>query len=74
MVEVSATINRSMILKTYNQSNIEQLCQCSVRISHNDKFVKCRFFVVPDDNQTLHEMPDIELFDIIEGMCDTIVK
>ena len=46
MAEFNATINRSIVLKTYNESNIEQPSRCLVRIRYNDKCVKYRFFVV----------------------------
>ena len=65
MVELNSTINRAIVLKTYNQSNIEQLSRCSIWIRHNDKCVKCGFFVVPGDGATLLGMPDIELLGII---------
>ena len=39
MVEFNATIKMSIVLKTHNQSNIEQLSRCSVKIRHNDKCV-----------------------------------
>ena len=60
------------MLKTYNQSNIEQLGRCLVKIIHNDKCVKCRFFVVAGDGLALFKMPDIELLNIIIVMFDTI--
>ena len=51
MAEPNATINRTIVLKTYNQSDIEWLGRCSVKISQNDKCVTgCRFFVVPGWN------------------------
>ena len=47
MADLNATINKSIVLKTYNQSNIEQLSRFTVKVRHNDKCVRCRFFEVP---------------------------
>ena len=41
-----------------------------VRLKHNDKIVRCTFFVVPGDGQALLGMPDIELLDILKIMCE----
>ena len=49
MVELNATINKSIVFKIYNPSNIEQLGRCTVKIRCNHKCVKCRFFMVPGD-------------------------
>ena len=72
IAELNAGVNRSIVLKTYNQSNIEQLSRCSVQVRHNNKCVNCGFFVVTGDGPALFRMPDIELFSIIRVMCDTI--
>ena len=72
MAELNAKINRSIMLKTYNQSNIEQLCRYSVRIGHNDKCIECRFFVVPDNGPALLGMPDVELLSIIRVICEAL--
>ena len=37
MVELNATRNKSIVLKTYNQPNVDQLGGCAVKIRHNDK-------------------------------------
>ena len=66
MVELNATINRSIMLKTYNQSNIDQLGRCSIRIRNNDKHVKCRFFVVSGNAPALFGMWGIDLHGIIK--------
>ena len=71
MAELNATINKSVVLKMCNQLNIEQLDRCSVRIRHNDKCVKCIFFVAPVDGPGLFWMPDIELVGSIRVMCET---
>ena len=39
MAEINATINKSVLLKTYNQSNIEQISRCTVKIRHSDIYV-----------------------------------
>ena len=72
MADLNVKINRSVVLKAYNQSNIEQLSQYLVKLRHNDKCVKCRLFVVPVDAPVLLGMPDIELIGIIRVMCETI--
>ena len=61
-------MNKSIVLKTYNHSNIEQLSRSSVRIIHNAKYIKCRFFVVPGDGPALLGMPHVELLNIIRVM------
>ena len=43
-----------------------------VKITHNDKCVKCRFFVVPADGPALLRISDNELLDIIRVICETI--
>ena len=72
MAELNATINELIVLKTYNQSNIEQFGRCTVKIRHNDKCDKSIFFVVPGHFPELLRMPDIELVSIIRAMCKTI--
>ena len=66
ILELYATINKPIVLKTYNQSNTEQL-RSAVKIRHNDKCVKCRFFKVPGDRPALLSMPNITLFNIIKS-------
>ena len=60
------------MLKTYNQSNIEQLSVCTIKLRHKDKCIKCRFFVIPDDCPALIGMPDIELLSKLGIMCGII--
>ena len=72
MVELNAIIKKSKVPETYNQSNIEQFGRCAIKIKHNDKCVKCRFFVVLGDGPALLKMPDKELHNIIRVMCNTI--
>ena len=50
------------MLKTYNQSNIEQLDVCMVRLRHKDKIARCRFFVVPG----------IEFLSILNITCNIV--
>ena len=49
----------SVILKAYNQSNIEQTASY-------------RFFLRPVDSEALLGMPDIEMVDILKKMCDVM--
>ena len=60
----------SVVLKTYNQSNIEQLAMCTVRLRH--QIVICRFFVLLGDGPSLLGMPDIQLLDILKMMCEVV--
>ena len=50
---------------------MEQLSRCEVKLRHNYKWVKCRFFVVPGDGAALLRMSDIEFLGIIRVMCET---
>ena len=70
--ELNTTMNESRVLKTYNQLSIEKCSRCSVKIGHNNKCLKCRFFLVPGDGPVLLRMPDIELLSIIRVMCEAI--
>ena len=67
-----ATKHNSVVLETYNQSNIEQSDVCTVRLRYNDKIARCRFFVVPGDSPALLGMPDIKLFDILKIKCEEV--
>ena len=64
--------NSSVVLKTYSQSNIEQLGVWTVRLGHKDKTARCRFFVVPGDDPALLAVPDIELLGILKIMCEGV--
>ena len=64
--------NNVVVLKTYNNSNIEQIGAYSVKLRHKDKVVRCRFFVVLGDGSVLLEMPDIELLGILKITCDVV--
>ena len=50
MTELNAMVKRSVAIKTYNQSKIQQLGTCTVKIRHNDKCAKCWFYVVKAQN------------------------
>ena len=64
MAELNATINKSIVLKTYNQSNIKKLSRCSVEKKHKDKCVRCR-----GDGPAL---PALELLGIIRVIFETV--
>ena len=72
MGQQNAAIHRSILHETYSQLSIEQLGRYSGKIRHNDKCVKCRFFVVPGDGPTFLGMQDIEMLGIIRFICETI--
>ena len=71
-VELNAKINKSVVLKRYNQSNIEQHNSWAVKIRHNDNCVKCSFFVVAVDGLASLGMIDVELLGMIRVICQTI--
>ena len=60
------------MLKTYNQSNIEQLGMCTVKFRHKDICFRCSFFVVPGAGPALLGMPGTELLNILRITCDQI--
>ena len=64
----------SVVLKLYNESDVEQLGMCTVKLRHKDKNVKSRFFVVPGDSTALLGMPDIKLLSLLWITHDVIVK
>ena len=57
-------------VKMYNNSNIEQLDICTVKLNHKDNVNKCRFFVVPGDGQVLLGTLDIEMLCILKITCE----
>ena len=59
-----------VVLKAYNNSNIEQCGICLVRLRHKDKVVRCRFFVVSGDGPVLLGMPDIKLLGLLNKTCN----
>ena len=62
--------NNSVILKTYIQSDNEQLGMCTAR--QKDKNFKYTFFVVPAESPVLLWMSVIELLNILKIMCEVI--
>ena len=66
------TKNDVITLKTYNQYNIKQSCMFTVRLMQRDKIARCRFFVVPGDDNTLLGIADIELVCILKIMCEVV--
>ena len=67
-----ATKNNYVILKTYNNSHIEQLGICSVWLKHKDNVVRCRFFVVPGNGPALLGMLDTELLELLKIMSKVL--
>ena len=61
-----------LCIETCNQSDIEQLGVCTVRLRHNDNNAKCRFFVVLGDGPALLGVPDIEMLNILKTTCEMI--
>ena len=59
-------------IKNINQSDIQQLVICTVRLRHKDRYATCRSFVVPRDCPSLLGIPDIELLNIVKIMCEVI--
>ena len=64
--------NCLVTLKTYNNSNLEQLDIYSVQLRHKDKVVRCRFFVVLGIGPALLGMPDIELLVLLKIMYEVL--
>ena len=46
-VQLEETINKHIMLKTYNKTTITQLGTCKVIIEHKNNRKRCQFFVVP---------------------------
>ena len=67
-----ATKDHTVVLKTYSDSNIEQLGVSLVKARHKDKVTRCRFFIVPGDGPALLGMPDVKLVGILEIMCEVV--
>ena len=44
----------------------------TIRLKHNDKTTKCRFFVVLEDCPALQGMSDIEVLDILKITCEVM--
>ena len=58
--------------KTYNQSHVEQLGTCTVRLRHKNKINKYGFFVVPGGSPALLGMPDMKLLNILMIMYEVV--
>ena len=67
--KLNATTNKSVLLRTYNWSKIQQSGRYTAKIRHNDKYLKCRFFVVPGVCPALLSIPDRVLLGIKRVMC-----
>ena len=63
---------KTVILKTYNQSSIEQLAVCTVRLRHKDKDTEYKPFSVPGDKQALLGMSYIKLLNILKITCEVM--
>ena len=66
------TTKNSIILRTYNQSSIEQLGVCTVRLRSKNKTAICKFFVVQGEGLALIWMPDFELLVILKIICEVM--
>ena len=60
-------------LRTYNHRAITQLGRCKEEIENYDKCKICIFFVGPGNGEALLAMPDIELLNILNINCNTVV-
>ena len=72
MEALHTTKNNAVLLKPYDNLNIEQLGVCSAKLRYTDKVVRCKFFVVPGDGPALLGKPDIKLLCILKITCDVI--
>ena len=43
---------------------------CMIRLRHENKTAKCKFFVVLGDGTMLLGMPDVKILDIAKIMCE----
>ena len=69
---LNAKIPNLVVLKTYKQSNNEQLYICAVILRHKDKITRFRFFVVPGDSPALLQMPGIKLLGIQQIIYEVV--
>ena len=67
-VQLVKTINKHIMLKTFNKTNITQLGTCKVMIEQK----KCQFFAVPANGKALLGKPDIDALHIININIDCI--
>ena len=70
--ELMKTIKNHIKLKTYNKTVIAQLGTCMLIINYKDNKMRCEFFAVPGNGQTLLGMPDTAAFNIINMNSDFI--
>ena len=70
--QLTKTVKNHIKLKTYNKTFITQLGTCAVIISYKSNRRKCKFFVVPGNDQALLDMPDTAALKIINLNIDSI--
>ena len=59
-VQLAETINKHIMLKSYNKTTITQIGTCKVIIKHKNNRKRCQFFVALGNGQALLSMPDID--------------
>ena len=70
--QLAETINKHILLKTYNKTTITQLGTCKVIIENKYNRKRYQFFVVPVNAQALLGMPDTDALQIININIDSI--
>ena len=70
--QLAETINKHILLKTYNKTTITQLGMCKVMIEHENNRKRCQFFVVAGNGHALLGMPDTDALQIINKNIDSI--
>ena len=68
--QLHGTKNNNVLLRTYDNSNIERLGICAVKLRHKNNVTKCRFIVVSDNDPVL--LMDIEVIDILQITCEVL--
>ena len=71
-IEALHATKNLIVLKIYNQSKIEQLGVCTVRLRHKDKIVRCRFFELPGESPALLGLPELELLYILKILYEIV--
>ena len=69
---LAETINKHILLKTYNKTTITVLGTCKVMIEHKNNRKKCQFSVVPGNGQALLGIPGTDTFQMININIDSI--
>ena len=69
MEALYVTKDNTVVLKMYNNSNIDQLGVCMIKPRPGYKVARCRFLVVPGNGPVLLGMPDIDLLGTLKIMC-----